>query len=261
MGLLTAPYFGLDELSDETCLIRQIIAEFVGTLLLVVVGVGSTLGADTDYVRIALCFGLIVATLWAFLSQVCGCHINPAVTLGLATGGKIGMLRGLLLILFQCAGAIAGGFLVQALVPTSAPGTAMLGTTVLATNVSLLQGFGIEMVISMVLVLTVFACAADEENCKTMKGSAALAIGLSVTAGHLFALPFTGAGMNPARSLGPALATGIVTDHWVYWAGPLLGGVAAALLYQLVFQAAMQKKSSDTNDEMKEMEKEILKPE
>jgi len=261
MALLKAPYFGLDELSDETALIRQIIAEFVGTLLLVVVGVGSTLGADGDIVRISLCFGLIVATLVAFLSQVCGCHINPAVTLGLATGGKIGMLRGLLLILFQCAGAIAGAFLLQALVPTTAKGVENLGTTLLANNVSLLQGFGIEMLITMVLVLTVFACAADEENCKSMKGSAALAIGLSITAAHLFAIPFTGAGMNPARSLGPALVTGKVSDLWVYWAGPLIGSIAAALLYQLVFQAAMQKKTSEISKQMKDMEKEVLKTE
>ena len=100
-----------------------------------------------------------------------------------------------------------------------------------------LQAFGIEFMITLVLVLVVFAAAADTNNTASVKGSAPLAIGLSITTCHLFAIPLTGSSMNPARSLGPSIVAGCWDNHWVYWAGPVMGGVTAALLYQLVFQA------------------------
>ena len=101
-----------------------------------------------------------------------------------------------------------------------------------------LQAFGIEFMITMVLVLVVFAAAADANNAGSVKGSAPLAIGLSITTCHLFAIPLTGSSMNPARSLGPSVVVGCWENHWVYWAGPILGGVTAGLLYQLVFQVS-----------------------
>ena len=101
----------------------------------------------------------------------------------------------------------------------------------------LLQALGIEFLIPLVLVLVVFPAAADTNNTASVKGSAPLAIGLSITTCHLFAIPLTGSSMNPARSLGPSIVAGCWDNHWVYWAGPVMGGVTAALLYQLVFQA------------------------
>ena len=100
------------------------------------------------------------------------------------------------------------------------------------------QAFGIEFMITMVLVLVVFAAAADANNAGSVKGSAPLAIGLSITTCHLFAIPLTGSSMNPARSLGPSVVVGCWENHWVYWLGPILGGVTAGLLYQLVFQVS-----------------------
>merc|ERR1712150_106231 len=109
------------------------------------------------------------------------------------------------------------------------------GITQLGLELSPGQGFLIEFVVTFVLVLTVYAAAADEEN--EAKGSAPLAIGLAIAIGHLFAGPYTGPSMNPARSFGPAAVGGVWKDHWIYWVGPILGGIVAGITYQLAFQA------------------------
>merc|ERR1712110_515856 len=95
----------------------------------------------------------------------------------------------------------------------------------------------------------VYGAAADENNAKNMKGSAPLAIGFAVSLGILFAGPLTGAGMNPARSFGPAVVTGKMENHWVYWIGPLLGGVFAGLIYQLLFAVPPPPPKSAKNDD------------
>ena len=214
------------------------------------VGCGSCLGANLKYdiVKIALCFGVTVATLAQSLGHISGCHVNPAVTAGLITGAKvsqglrasprlffslqIGAVKGLLYVVAQCVGAIVGAGILSILIPSSGP----VGASGL-TKISAGQGFGIEFIITMVLVLVVFAAAADGNNSGSVKGSAPLAIGLSITTCHLFAIPLTGSSMNPARTLGPSVIFSSWDNHWVYWVGPILGGVTAALIYQLVLKA------------------------
>merc|ERR1712192_35904 len=107
-------------------------------------------------------------------------------------------------------------------------------------------GFGIEFVITFVLVMVVFGAAADENNAASVKGSLPLAIGLSITACHLFAIPLTGASMNPARTLGSNANAGKWEDIWVYLLAPSLGGLVAGLLYQGVFAASSP--SGDDSD-------------
>merc|ERR1719361_1686681 len=121
-------------------------------------------------------------------------------------------------------------------------GQPVRGATLLNNSVTVGQGFGIEMLITFVLVLVVFAAAADENNTANVKGSAPLAIGLSITTCHLFAIPYTGSSMNPARTFGSNAVMSVWKDHWVYWAGPILGGVAAALIYQLLLAAPAKAK-------------------
>ena len=215
-------------------------------MLQVLVGCGSCLGADLKYdvVKIALCFGVTVATLAQSLGHISGCHVNPAVTAGLITGAKvrrelsqaepvfsvqIGVLKGLLYVVAQCVGATVGAGILSILIPGPAGANGL-------TNVSPGQGFGIEFIITMVLVLVVFAAAADGNNCESVRGPVPLAIGLSITTCHLFAIPLTGSSMNPARTLGPSVMFNSWDNHWVYWLGPILGGVTAALIYQLVLK-------------------------
>jgi len=250
------PYPGFGEIQQKGVLFRSILAEFVGTLFLVLIGCGSCMGGDhseapvqvddqANFVRISLCFGITVATLAQTIGHVSGCHINPAVTLGLIVGRKIGMIKGALYVVAQCVGAIAGAAILTALVPGDVRGAAGLGMTSVANKVTLGQAVAIEMLITMVLVMVVFAAAADGVNAATVKGSAPLAIGLSITTCHLFAVPLTGSSMNPARSLGPAVVLGKFDNHWVYWVGPLLGGFLAAVFYQLVLRARGESKKSE----------------
>ena len=185
-------------------------------------------------VQIALCFGVTVATLAQTLGHVSGCHVNPAVTAGLVTGAKLGLLKALLYVLAQCIGATVGAGILSVLIPADkvAEGVGVTGISKISAG----QGFGVEFIITMVLVLVVFAAAADSNNSESVKGSAPLAIGLSITTCHLFAIPLTGSSMNPARTFGPSLVFSAWTNHWVYWAGPILGGVTAALIYQLLLK-------------------------
>lgn len=244
------PYVGLSEVvEDKVGCAKALVAEVVGTMMLVLVGCGSCSGGDdkdsdisdqANIVRIALTFGITVATIAQAVGHVSGCHINPAVTAGLIVGQKIGIVKGLLYVLAQSLGAILGASILVVVLPqdNDVRGVSGLGVTGLS-NVSPGQGFGIELLITMVLVLVVFGAAADPNN--EVRGSAPLAIGLSITAAHLWAIPYTGSSMNPARSLGPSVVTGDFNNHWVYWVGPISGGVLAAILYQLVFQAAPKK--------------------
>lgn len=212
---------------------KALFAEFVGTFFLVLVALGSTVQGwqpdDLDVVQISLSFGLCVATIITIIGHISGGHINPAVTMAMLVTRRISLIKALLYIVFQCAGAVAGAALLKRVTPAIRQGG--LGTTTLNVGVSPAMGFGIEFFITMVLVLTVFATCTDSTNVTGRGGSFALTIGLSVTVGHLWAVEFCGASMNPARSFGPAVVMNIWEDHWVYWLGPMTGGIFAGLLY------------------------------
>jgi len=246
-SFLKLPKVGLAEIKQKkVAFARELAAELLGTMLLVMIGCGSAMSGDKDdgegqisdqalYVRIALAFGLAVATIAQTVGHISGCHINPAITVGLVAGAKVEVLKGLAYVVAQSLGGLLGAALLKCLVPDDTRGQSSLGSTQLGVDVSLLQGFGIEFFISFVLVMVVFGAAADENNAANVKGSAPLAIGLSITACHLFAIPLTGASMNPARTLGSNVVAGKFKDLWLYLLAPTLGGLVAGLLYQGVF--------------------------
>eukprot|EP00062_Callorhinchus_milii_P027860 gi/632991675/ref/XP_007884736.1/ PREDICTED: aquaporin-1-like [Callorhinchus milii] len=127
-------------------------------------------------------------------------------------------------------GAVAGSGILYGVTPTSANST--LGANALGKGVTPGQGVGVELIVTLQLVLCVFATT--DKRRSDLSGSGPLAIGISVVIGHLLAIGFTGCGMNPARSFGPAVVTGLFQNHWVYWVGPLVGGIVAALVYDFV---------------------------
>lgn len=222
---------------------RSVIAEALGTLLLVFVGCGSCLSWEdpnrtpkSDYnpvVQIAFCFGISVATIVWGIGHVSGGHINPAVTSAFLITRRISFAKAIFYIAAQCIGAIFGALILKGVTPYQRWGT--LGNTMLNDEMEAGRAFGVELMITFVLVFTVFASCDGKRN--DLKGSAPLTIGLSVTMCHLFAIPLTGSSMNSARSFGPAVAMNIWKNHWVYWIGPILGGVIAGLLYEYIFAA------------------------
>jgi len=251
MGFSLREMSGLTEIMKDRNIWKALLAEFLGTLVLVFVGCGSCLnwdrksemvegkmieveGAGPSITQISLAFGITVATMAQAIGHISGCHINPGVTVGMLVGAKMKPIKAALYIIFQCLGGIAGASLLKAFTPEKIQGS--LGMTTPNPDLGVAQALGVEFVITFVLVLTVFGvCDGNRED---IKGSAPLAIGLSITACHLAAIKFTGSSMNPARTFGPAVVTSIWTEHWLYWMGPCGGGAVAGLLYRNAFKAA-----------------------
>lgn len=218
---------------------QKLIAEFFGAFVLVFVSVGA-LCADQSLgpkgggiVAVALAYGLAIACSTAAVGHISGAHFNPAVTLGCWVTKRMGTLAALLYWLAQLAGAVTAAQLLKALLPAETWGPVMLGTPALAADFTRLQGMVLESVLTFFLVFVIFATALDPRN--SFRALASLAIGFAVCIGVLFGAPFTGAAMNPARALGPALAGGFWANHGVYWVGPLAGGVLAAWLYDALY--------------------------
>ena len=215
---------------------RAVGAEFMGTAFLVLVACGSCL-SDTDpdlnskVTRISLTFGLSVGTIVWAICNVSGGHINPAVSFGFLVTRKISIVRFFFYVVFQMVGAIVGAAILLAVTPSAYTGT--LCTSDTSVNASVGQVFGIELIITFIFVLTVLAtCDSQRED---QRGSGPLAIGLAITMCHLWAVPYSGAGMNPARVFGPAVVSNHWDNHWVYWVAPLVGGGVGALLYDFLF--------------------------
>ncbi|XP_077374677.1 aquaporin-1-like [Festucalex cinctus] len=210
---------------------RAVLAELVGMTLFIFLSIAAAIGKPGDpgqEVKVSLAFGLAIATLAQSLGHISGAHLNPAVTLGMLASCQISVFRAAMYILAQLLGStLASGILYGARPAT----TSALGLNQLS-NVTASQGVGIELLATFQLVLCVIAVT--DKRRRDVTGSAPLAIGLSVCLGHLAAISFTGCGINPARTFGPALILNDFTDHWVYWVGPMCGGVAAALVYDFL---------------------------
>ncbi|XP_067887221.1 aquaporin-4 [Heterodontus francisci] len=215
---------------------RAVSGEFLATLIFVLLSLGSTIGWDGKHaplniVLISLCFGLSIATMVQCFGHISGGHVNPVVTAAMVCTRKLSLAKGFFYILAQCLGAIVGAGILYLITPSDVVGG--LGVTMVNEKLSAGHGLLVELFITFQLVFTIFATCDSKRN--DLKGSAALAIGLSVVIGHMFAINYTGASMNPARSFGPAVITGKWKHHWVYWVGPGMGGIISAALYEYLF--------------------------
>ncbi|XP_069761352.1 aquaporin-5-like isoform X2 [Narcine bancroftii] len=228
---------------------RALPAELLGSAVLVFCGLAAALPwpeRPPAALSVALAFGLSVAAASLLTRPLGAGHLNPAVSLALLLGLRTRPLRALLSALMQGAGAVAASALLYVLTPARARG--QLGLNKPSAGVTQIQALGIEVIVTFQLVLCVFVISSKENN---FEGSAPVALGASVTLGHLVAraqqtdcaacpqIPYTGCSMNPARSLGPAVVTSNFSQHWIFWVGPLLGGVLAAIVYNFVLVPKM----------------------
>ncbi|XP_051152526.1 probable aquaporin TIP2-2 [Andrographis paniculata] len=231
--------FGRVDDSFSVASLKAYVAEFISTLLFVFAGVGSaiaynklTSNAPLDpagLVAVAVCHGLALFVAVAIAANISGGHVNPAVTFGLAVGGQITLLTGLLYWIAQLLGSIVASFLLKLVT-----GGLAIPTHGLGDGIGAVEGLVMEVVVTFALVYTVYATAVDPG-----KGSigiiAPIAIGLIVGANILAAGPFSGGSMNPARSFGPAVVSGNFAGIWIYWVGPLVGGAVAGIVYTYVY--------------------------
>jgi aquaporin Z len=219
---------------------KKYFAEGVGTFVLVFVGIGSAVfaGNQIGYLGISLAFGFSLLAMAYVIGPISGCHINPAVTLGLFLSGKIPPKEAGGYILSQLLGAVLASGLIL-LIAQGLPGGYSATATGLGANgfgehspsgFNGLSAFIAETVLTSLLVLTVLG-ATDK---KAPSGFAGLAIGLALTITNLVAIPITNASINPARSIGPAIFAGgwALAQLWLFIVAPLLGASIASSIYR-----------------------------
>jgi MIP family channel proteins len=212
---------------------KSYISEFLGTFALVFIGAGAVLvntltNGAIGIVGIALAHGLVLMSMIYALSHISGGHFNPSVTISMLATKRIKLKEAALYILSQLVGASVAGLLLfmifSQLIPQM-PREAVYG---FPQKLPIAAGIAMETVLTFFLVLTVFGTAVDA---RAQKGFHGLAIGLVLTFDIILGGLVTGAAVNPARAFGPALASGMWDTQIVYWAGPIIGALAAGLLY------------------------------
>jgi len=213
---------------------RQPLAEFVGTFTLVFIGAGTGALAGTTNgvgtIGVALAHGIALLVIVYAWGSISGAHVNPAVTLGVALTGHITWPKALSYWGAQFLGGIVAAYLLLYLLGSESNLGVTLGTLTDggSTPDDPLKAVVVEAVLTFFLLIAVFASGIGGRS----GNAAGVAIGLVLTMDILMGGMLTGASMNPARSLGPALATGNYGNLWVYFVGPMIGGAAGALLYQ-----------------------------
>ena len=219
---------------------KRYISELIGTMVLVLFGCGSAAiaGSILGNLGIAMAFGLSIVAMAYVIGDVSGCHINPAVSIGMWIDGRMEAKDMIMYIIFQCIGAIIGIALLAAII-NSAPDLGGYLTTGLGQN-----GFGeaslvglnvvgaiiVEIILTFVFVFTVLGVTKKAENATV----AGIVIGLTLAFVHIMGIPLTGTSVNPARSLAPALCLGgqALQQVWVFILAPIVGAVIAGLLFK-----------------------------
>jgi aquaporin Z len=229
--------------------IKKLLAEFVGTMVLVVIAVGVAtesfgfhlfgLSTSAGIVATSFAFGLVLVALVYAIGPISGCHINPAVTMGFLSAGRMKLVEGVSYMVAQVAGGIAGAYLLywmMTTLPTYHKAVQGLGTDGYGSKsiLHISQGgaFLVEVVLTAVFVMVVLFAT----HRAAIQGAAGVAIGFALVMVHLIGIPLTGTSVNPARSLGPALVVGgtALSQVWLFIIAPLVGGIVAALIHMVI---------------------------
>ena len=221
---------------------KKYIAEMVGTMVLVLMGCGSAVfagsaagavSAGVGTLGVAFAFGLSVVAMAYTIGGISGCHINPAITLGVFMSGRMGGKDAALYMIFQVIGAILGSAILFALVSTVGhDGPTATGSNGFGDG-EMLQAFIAEMVFTFIFVLVVLGTTDSKKGAGNFAG---LAIGLSLVLVHIVCIPITGTSVNPARSIGPALFEGgaALSQLWLFIVAPFVGAVLSAIVWKVI---------------------------
>jgi MIP family channel proteins len=221
---------------------RNFIAEFVGTFALVFIGGGAIMmvqqtGNSAGLLQVALAHGLILALMVSATMNVSGGQLNPALTVGLLVARRITPTVAGVHILAQLLGAVVAAWALKLTMPTALFTATQGGGQSIALDVTAVQAIGLEAIATFFLMFMVYGTAVHTAAPKI----GGLAIGLTIAAGILAIGPLTGGSMNPARSFGPAVVSGVLTGQVVYWVGPILGAIAAAMVWEFGILSAERK--------------------
>lgn len=223
---------------------KKLIAEFIGTAVLVTVGCGTAMlvgcnaAQGSGYLLTALAFGLVIVGMAYCVGNISGCHINPAVSLGVLMSGDMKAKEFVGYVVAQCLGALAGAGILAAIFNlggvtdmTGGFGSNGLGSI----NGSVVAGLLVEVVLTFIFVLTILGVTSKKAGHGSFGG---LIIGLTLTLVHILGIGLTGTSVNPARSLGPAIVAAIsgntdpIACVWVFIVGPFVGAALAAVVYK-----------------------------
>lgn len=225
---------------------KKYIAEFIGTLVLVVMGCGTAMlvgcnaAAGGGYILTALAFGLVIVGMAYCVGNISGCHINPAVSLGVLISGGMSVKDFIAYVIAQCAGAFAGAGILYAIFDQGKvlDMTGGFGSNGLAgVSDSAIAGLLVEVVLTFIFVLTILGVTSKKAGHGSFAG---VVIGFTLTLVHILGIGLTGTSVNPARSFGPALMAMIDGNNapigvlWVFIVGPFVGAALAALVYKFL---------------------------
>ncbi|MHB8566774.1 MAG: aquaporin [Nitrososphaerales archaeon] len=221
----------------EATLGQKALVEAVGTFMLTFIGAGSIIATQylstssqsyPGLIVVALAHGLALAIGVSVAMNISGGHINPAVTIGMFVTRNITAKNAVVYIIAQLMGAIVGGYLLFGAFPASSGSAVHWGTPTLSNATGIGNGILFEAIMTFILVFAVFGTAVDPRAPKIGGFGIGLAVAMDIMAGG----PFTGAAMNPARAIGPAIASLNFLNWYVYWIGPIAGATIAAVIYE-----------------------------
>lgn len=226
--------------------IKKYVAEFIGTMTLVILGCGTAMLVGCDaasgcgYILTALAFGLVIVGMAYCVGNISGCHINPAVSLGVLVSGGMSVSDFIGYVISQCLGALAGSGILTAIFDLGSveDKTGGFGSNALAgVNGSEIAGLLVEIVLTFIFVLTILGVTSKKANHGSFAG---VVIGFTLTLVHILGIGLTGTSVNPARSFGPAVFAAIdgnsdaMSCLWVFIVGPLVGAALAAVVYKFL---------------------------
>ncbi|MFT6794951.1 MAG: aquaporin Z [Maribacter sp.] len=222
---------------------KKLTAEFIGTFWLVLGGCGSAVlaagfpGLGIGFVGVSLAFGLTVVTMAYAIGHISGCHLNPAVSIGLWMGGRFEGKDVVPYIIAQVIGGIAGGLTLY-LIASGKPGFEVGGFAANGFGENSPGGYGMisALVTEVVMTFIFLFVILGVTHSKAPRGFAGLAIGLCLTLIHLISIPVTNTSVNPARSTSQALIAGgwAIDQLWLFWVAPIVGAILAGLVYKIL---------------------------